>query len=155
MIPQINIITVVDVVGALSSDSLEENLFMMDNSRSRLTTGQGTDKLCTGVTFTQVLNWHIWAIDVQVDLLPHGIRWFDSSKKPLSEEKSPCAKSKLYGAPSGSYWAAIVKLQEQIGEGRYYYQLGLEVNNRQEWWTNGFPSILIAKTIKPRPLVTG
>ena len=136
-IPQINIITVVDVVGALSDNTLYKNIYMMDNSRGLTTQHQGTEKLRSAVRHGQVINWHSWPIDVQTDVKIQNIVWYDRFE--------PCVKLKEYSAPGiDSYWAGIVKLSnelneteqpptqetERIASGCYYYQLTLKMGDR-------------------------
>ena len=124
IIPQINIWTAIDVIGALKRGTLSGNLYMMDNSRSPLTSGQGTETLSSAVKFTQVLNWHVMAIDVQTHISIHKIIFHSDDANP------PCEKLKRYGAPSGDYWAGIVNLESAIKGGFYYYQIEFDVNGR-------------------------
>ncbi|MEU6387822.1 hypothetical protein [Streptomyces sp. NPDC046939] len=63
--PQVNIVAVVDVIGALSGGTLlNGNLCMMDNS-DHDSTGQGTPYLCTAVRPGQVVQWTVLAVDLQ------------------------------------------------------------------------------------------
>ncbi|MFI6644950.1 hypothetical protein [Streptomyces sp. NPDC050504] len=62
---QINIACVVDVIGALSINSLEAgNLCLIDDGPFQ-STGQGTPGLCTVVRPGQVINWYPLAVDLQ------------------------------------------------------------------------------------------
>jgi hypothetical protein len=61
----INIVMLVDVIGALSDRSLlNDNLCMMDNGPSD-STGQGTTMLCTHCQPGQTINWVLYAVDLQ------------------------------------------------------------------------------------------
>jgi hypothetical protein len=63
--PQVNIVAVVDVIGALSAGTLlNGNLCMMDNG-DHDSTGQGTPYLCTAVRPGQVVQWSVLAVDLQ------------------------------------------------------------------------------------------
>ena len=137
IIPQINIWTVVDVIGSLKKGTLSGNLYMMDNSRSPLSSGQGGEALSSAVKFTQVINWHVMGIDVQTDI-------FISKIVFLNEEITvPCAKLKKYGAPSGDYWAGIVNPDTVIQGGIYYYQIEFDMNGRT-MLMDSYPSIYVS-----------
>lgn len=129
MIPQINIVTVVDVIGTLSAGTLSGNMYMMDNTRSELTSGQGTGSLSSAVRHAQVLNWHVWPVDVQTDVRINNITFYDYDST-ITPQDTPCAKLKRYGAPSGDYWAAVVNLPGVIESGLYYYQIEFDIGRK-------------------------
>ncbi|MEV0614376.1 hypothetical protein AB0I81_13705 [Nonomuraea sp. NPDC050404] len=63
--PQVSIIALVDVIGALSSRSLlDGNLVMIDDG-SFASRAQGTPELCTIVQPGQVVQWTALAVDLQ------------------------------------------------------------------------------------------
>ncbi|WP_409060384.1 hypothetical protein [Streptomyces sp. SYP-A7185] len=65
MKPQVNIIAVVDVIGALSGSTLlDGNLCMMDDG-GHDSAHQGTPDLCTVVRPGQVVSWTALAVDLQ------------------------------------------------------------------------------------------
>ncbi|MEU6672940.1 hypothetical protein [Streptomyces sp. NPDC046925] len=65
MKPQVNIIAVVDVIGALSGSTLlNGNLCMMDDGEHN-SAHQGTPDLCTVVQPGQVVSWTALAVDLQ------------------------------------------------------------------------------------------
>ncbi|GAA3096869.1 hypothetical protein ACFQ0X_10335 [Streptomyces rectiviolaceus] len=65
MKPQVNIIAVVDVIGALSGSTLlNGNLCMMDDG-GHSSAHQGTPDLCTVVRPGQVVSWTALAVDLQ------------------------------------------------------------------------------------------
>lgn len=138
MIPQLNLITLVNTVAVLSDESFNNNLNMVDNSRGDRTSGQGTDSLCTHTCYGQVLNWHVWAINVQMDVMVSGIRWYKDGKLIEDPAEEPVLKSKFYGAPSGSYWAAVVNNVK----GYYQYQLKIKMQGKEAWMTS-FPQIFV------------
>jgi len=125
IIPQINIFSVVDVIGALKNGNLSGNYYVMDNSRSQQTTGQGTEALSTSVYFTQVINWHVAPIDVQTDIRLSNVLFY------TKKDDTPCLKLKKYGAPSGDYWAGIVSLPSLIADGLYKYKLEFDMGGRR------------------------
>jgi hypothetical protein len=140
MIPQLNIISMIDAIAVMSDDSYEGNFHMVDNSRGKLTTGKGTDSLSTQTCHGQVFNWHVWPINVQMDVVVCGIRWYRDGALITNPDDEPVAASKFYGAPSGSYWAAIVKNVDGI----YQYQLQVNIAGDKSWITS-FPQILVTK----------
>lgn len=138
IIPQINIWCAIDVIGAFKKETLSGNLHMMDNSRSPISSGQGSEALSSAVKFTQVINWHVMAIDVQTDIFISNIRFFNE------KEDIPCAKFKKYGAPSGDYWAGIVNETSAMVGGIYYYQMEFDMNGRT-MLMDTFPSIYVSE----------
>ncbi|MFJ8039642.1 hypothetical protein ACIRBX_03890 [Kitasatospora sp. NPDC096147] len=65
MKPKVNIIVLVDVIGALSDGTLHNgNLSLVDDAELR-STGQGTTELCTVVSPGQVVGWTVLAVDLQ------------------------------------------------------------------------------------------
>jgi len=130
MIPQINIISVVDVIGALSSGSLKNNLFMMDNRRtSRVSAGIGTDALTTHATHAQVLNWHVIGIDLQTDVQIKKITFYQNGVAVTAKD-TPCARLQKYGAPSGHYWAGVINYSSIIQSGVYQYLIEFDMGRK-------------------------
>ena len=121
--PQINIMTMIDVIGSLSDGKLQGNIYMMDNSRSSHTTGQGTGGLGSVVQFGQVINWHILPIDVQTDVRITKVIWVG---------ENPCLKLQKYGLPGDMppYYAGIVGLDVDNPQD-YAGIVSLEVDNPQ------------------------
>ncbi len=140
MIPQLNILSVVDVIGALRSGSLDGKLFMVDNSPANHagsgvggcvpSSGLGTDTLATGVRFAQVLNWHVLGIDFQTDVQIQKISFFQGGQ-PITAAGTPCVRLGRYGAPSGEYWAGVVNFGKVIRPGEYQYLIEFNVNGRR------------------------
>ncbi len=154
MIPQINILSVVDVIGALSTGTLQRSLYIVDNhpancaplpaddpppaghghrpprgqpSQTVRSSGLTTRTLLTHVTFGQVLNWHATGIDFQTDVQIKNIIFFRHGEV-ITAKDTPCAKLGLYGAPSGEYWAGLVNLK--IKPGDYQYKIEFSMNGR-------------------------
>jgi hypothetical protein len=147
MIPQINILLAVDVIGALSAGSLANALRMMDNhpancrpipppllaggrpSQGVASEGLGTAALTTTASYAQVLNWHAVGIDFQTEAQITGIRFFRNGQ-PVTAKDTPCARLGRYGAPSGDYWAGVVNAPEAIEPGVYRYKIDFLLNGR-------------------------
>jgi len=129
MLAQLNIVTLVDVIGALSSGQLEGNFYIADNSRSARSSGQGTPGLITGTTYAQVLNWHVWAIDVQSSVHIEGIHFYRNGEL-ITDADTPCAKLKKFGAPSGDYWAGVINVSSLIEGGLYQYKIDYNLHGK-------------------------
>ncbi|WP_404187867.1 hypothetical protein [Streptomyces tauricus] len=127
--PQINIIAVVDVIGALSGGTLHNgNLCLVDNAGEE-STGQGTAHLRTTVRPGQVVQWSALAVDLQTPVEIRSITFLgeDGSVTPATRTAADGNGDKLDLA----HWAGVVppslpsgtpfkyRLELQMYEGRY------------------------------------
>lgn len=138
---QLNIVVFVDVRKAIEENSLENAVFMIDNSVNSL--GQATPALQTCCKQGQVLNWIVYAMDM--DRRPDG-SWPPLARisnivflEEGSSDVSPvrvCQDLKIYGSvdkirskytPVYYYWAGAVPVE--FPEGVYRYRLVLELEN--------------------------
>lgn len=138
---QLNIVTFVDVRKAVCACSTDNAVFMMDNSVGSL--GQGTSRLQTCCKQGQVLNWIIYAMDM--DRRPDGswppmarinnIVFLDGEGGDVSSIRV-CEDLKIFGPPDKIrsaytpvyyYWAGTVPIE--LPEGVYRYRLVLELEN--------------------------
>ena len=129
MIAQINIFTLVDVIGALATGKLTDNIYMTDNRRGSRTSGLGTGTLTSDVTYTQVLNWHVMAIDLQADVQINKITFYRNGL-PITVADTPCARLQQYGAPSGRYWAGVINYPTLIEAGNYQYLIEFDIGKK-------------------------
>jgi hypothetical protein len=127
--PHVNIVVLVDAVGALSDQTLNNgNLSLVDDGPfgSR---GQGTTELCTVVVPGQVVQWTAIAIDVQTTAEISAISFLP----PGGGEPEPVAREALGGGHENldlKVWEGIVpahlargvpyryRLEVQMHEGR-------------------------------------
>lgn len=80
---QVNIIALVDVIGALSGQTLGDgNLGLVDDSEYD-STGRGTPELCTLVTAGQVVQWSALAVDVQTPLIIKDLVFLGADGAPV------------------------------------------------------------------------
>jgi len=114
--PIINIVTVVDVIRALSTGSLKDGLYMMDTGWN--SEGQGTSRLTTACYPGQRIHWIIRAIDVQT---PASIRDITFPRGP-----GDAAPTHGFGAEPAAgatltwrYWSGIVPAYLRCGLYRY------------------------------------
>jgi hypothetical protein len=86
--PKVNIIAVVDVIRALSQETLDNgNLSLVDDG-SFDSSGQGTPELCTVVAPGQVVQWSALAVDVQTPVAIQSITFLGGdggSPGPVNE----------------------------------------------------------------------
>ncbi|MCX4670922.1 hypothetical protein OG453_30215 [Streptomyces sp. NBC_01381] len=95
MKPQVNIIAVVDVIGALSGSTLlDGNLCMMDDGGHN-SAHQGTPNLCTVVKPGQVVSWSALAVDLQTPVEIKNISFVPADKSADQPASRPA------GQPAG------------------------------------------------------
>ncbi|MDO9105753.1 MAG: hypothetical protein Q7U57_12440 [Methylovulum sp.] len=130
---QININIAVDVIGALSDQTLHNHLFMMDNSVFN-STGQGTDGLSTLCRPGQVIQWVAYAIDLQTPVSIKNISFIGADNKhDIENDIDP-----ISGNPDLNAWTGIVPWYMELGM-PYKYKLALQMGE-------GANSILYADT---------
>jgi len=124
---QININIAVDVVKALSEKTLEDNMYMMDNSAFG-SVHQGTEKLRTECQPGQTIHWIVYAIDLQTPVTIKNITFISSDGEPQAEN----TESNNYSYtdnPDLKTWTGILpymvcgkeyryRLELQMGEGK-------------------------------------
>jgi hypothetical protein len=141
---QLNIVIFVDVQKAIKSGTLNDCVYMMDNSPT--STGQGTSRLQTVCKQGQTLNWIIYAMDA--DRRPDGT-WPPSVRiknivfKEDGDDEDVlmykiCEDLKIYGGPDKIrshntpayyYWAGTVSYN--LPAALYKYRLILELENEE------------------------
>lgn len=146
---QLNIVTLVNVRRATATGSLDDALFMMDNSIGGI--GQGTSELETICKQGQVLNWIIRPIEMEKR--PDGnwppmpkitnLVFLDIEKGDEEDvaERRIFTELKIYGMPDFMrsqytpvyyYWAGTIQSTAPPGVYRYRLVLELEQENTRE-----------------------
>ncbi|GAA1896646.1 hypothetical protein GCM10009837_18440 [Streptomyces durmitorensis] len=99
---QVNIIAVVDVIGALSGSTLlDGNLCMMDDGGHN-SAHQGTPNLCTVVKPGQVVSWSALAVDLQTPVEIKNISFVPADQNGhTSGQTSGQAQSQTQGQGQG------------------------------------------------------
>lgn len=141
MIPQINVLSVVDVIGALNAGTLNGNLFMTSNRQGKHTSGQGTNALVSDATYAQVFNWHVAPIDFQTEIEIRKIVFYRHGV-PVTAANTPWVRLGKYGAPSGDYWAGVVNFSSRVEAGVYQYQIEFDIG-RKVLTMDSFASVVI------------
>ncbi|MDB5655652.1 MAG: hypothetical protein JWQ94_3265 [Tardiphaga sp.] len=117
----INIVTVVDVISALSKGSLHGSLHMMDTSWC--SEHKGTADLATACYPGQHINWIVHAIDVQTPVLISAINILNGDNDPAVRAQP--TKPQFGGAPHWFYWSGVVPYH--LAPGLYHYRLKLQL----------------------------
>jgi hypothetical protein len=117
----INIVTIVDVIGALSKGALRDNLYMADNGWD--SAGKGTAELATACHPGQRINWVVHAIDVQTPVLIAAITFLSTDN--ISPVPELVIAPGFGAAPQWFYWAG--SLPCHLPPGLYGYRLQLQL----------------------------
>lgn len=128
MIVQLNIVIVVDVNKALTTNNISNSIYMVDNSLN--SSNKGTSSLSTNVSEGQVINWIIY---------PMNTSSYSARVNKISFiDEDVCIKLNTYGekignfdsAPTYNYWAGMVNID--LEKRKYSYKLQLELSNQFE-----------------------
>lgn len=110
MKPTVNIIALVDVIGALSDGTLGNGNLSLADDGSFDSTGQGTPQLCTLVAPGQVVRWTALAVDVQTPVEIQSITFLGGADSP----EAPAPDAEPDGQPTAEenldllVWEGIV-----------------------------------------------
>jgi hypothetical protein len=126
---QININIAVDVTKALSEQTLEKSIYMMDDSLLG-STGQGTGELTTVCQPGQAIRWVVYAIDLQTSVSIKNISFIAAAGKYESSEAIKGGQPEA--DPDAKEWIGILPYMEpglkyayrvelQMGKGEYGY----------------------------------
>lgn len=125
---KININIAVDVVAALSEQTLHNHIFMMDNSIYN-SSCQGTSNLTTSCKPGQIIQWVTYAIDLQTPVAIKNISFITTKNDTYNKEESNFAHNEQDNLDSKN-WTGIVpwymtpyipyryRLEIQMGEGQ-------------------------------------
>lgn len=125
LVQTINIVTMVDVIGALSNGTLRQNIFMADNGPC--SHDNGTDALITACNPGQCVTWMIHPIDVQSPVLITAITFLNIAKEEDTKALSRAFDHPpgLGGDPHWFCWSGIVPCY--LKPGLYRYSLKLQM----------------------------
>lgn len=106
----------VDVIKALSEKSLDNSLYMMDDSPWG-SCSQGTPQLCTSCMPGQTIHWAVYPLDLQTSVAIRGISFRTCGGECELPEENPGLKT----------WTGVVPCMEK-GH-RYVYRLTLQMGH--------------------------
>lgn len=104
----------VDVIRALSENSLENSLYLMDDSAAD-SRNQCTPDLCTACLPGQTVHWVAYALDLQTPVSIRSISFLELSGEDELPDENPGLNT----------WMAVLPCME-TGH-RYFYRLSLQM----------------------------
>ena len=115
----VNIIAVVDVIGALSDSTLGNGNLCLADDGSFDSTGQGTTDLCTIVAPGQTVQWTAVAVDVQTPVEIQSITFIggeagsgvpaeQTDQTDQTDQTGRPGQTENSGNPDANVWAGIV-----------------------------------------------
>ena len=122
MPPKITIVVAVDTIAALSEQTPENNVFLMDDSPFT-NAGKGTSRLVTSCCAGQQIEWIVRAIDLQTPVAIRGIS-FAAPGRSLASTPSDAAEAPADPHLDRFAWTGIVPGTMVIGQ-EYRYQLDI------------------------------
>jgi hypothetical protein len=125
MKPNVNIIAVVDVIGALSSLTLDNGNLCLADDGAFDSGGQGTPELCTVVAPGQVVQWSAVAVDVQTPIEIQSITFIgDAASAPAP---APAEQPAASENPDANVWTGVFPAGLTPGV-PYKYRLTLKMH---------------------------
>lgn len=114
----INVLIVVDTVGALSSETLQDNVYLADNNHYLGSWGQGTNTLHTVVQNGQQINWAVAAIAPSNEVIITGFTGAMITDKICIPKESGLAQATI--------WSGTVQTQGDISPWGYTITLTID-----------------------------
>jgi hypothetical protein len=128
----ITIASVIDVVGALASDSLSGEVYFMDTNKANGSTGQGTENLKTVVEKGDRLVWTVIFLECEAY----------AAIDEIIIDKNYCEpEKKTYEGTDVSYWSGTVKKDVKFVP----YTIKFKVGTRAESIPTASPLYLVGK----------
>jgi hypothetical protein len=156
---QLNIVLLVDVANTLATNSLEGNVFMLDNSPD--SPNKGTARLQTVCQQGQVLNWLVYSMDseqrydgswppsarilniVVLDETGEGVSLFQA----YAQFRAYGAPDKLRSPFTPVYYYVAGTVMPDLPPGNYKYRVILEIDTNDRAATRymefGSPSLMV------------
>ncbi len=130
----ITIATVIDVVGALASDTLSEHIYLMDTNKANGSTGLGTENLKTMVKKGDRLVWTLLTLECEAYAIIEDIIIDKDYCKP---------KKKTYEGTDITYWVGTVKKDVKVAP----YKIKFKVGSRVQEMTIASTPCLVGKGV--------
>jgi hypothetical protein len=127
----VSVLSVIDVISALSDGTLSKNIYLYDNNKAGGSTGQGTSALASNVTQGDTLVWTTMAIEPEVFVEIASITMDPTYCKPIKG---------FYPGTDVAFWSGVVlkdigTLQYEVGytvgtrDGGFKWKLNLAGNS--------------------------
>lgn len=118
---EVSVIVIVDTQGALSSNDLGSNVYMVDTHKHVGSGNEGQDELQTACQENQVLNWRVEAVSPDGDVAITGFtgamvdqKWCQPAPQGISQNQ---------------FWSGTV--QSQGGTGTVQYSIVLDLGGKE------------------------
>jgi hypothetical protein len=118
---EIDILIVVDAMGALSSNDLGSNVYLIDTNKYFGSGGEGQEELQTACKNGQVINWRVSSISPSNDVEITGFTGQIIDQKICQPVQQ--------GINQDIYW--VGEVQTQGSTGNYQYSVTLTLDGRQ------------------------
>ncbi|MFM5997488.1 MAG: hypothetical protein ACKPGB_21240 [Dolichospermum sp.] len=132
MAKTITIASVIDVVGALATDSLSGQVYFTDTEKASGSTGHGTENLKTIVSVGDVLVWTVTFLECEA---------YAAIDEIIIDKKYCEPEKKVYEGTDVSYWSGTVKENVQLVP----YTIKFNVGTRAESIATASPLYLVGK----------
>lgn len=132
----INIVALVDVVGALASDTLDQNIYLIDNNKENGSSGEGTEILKTVVEDGDTIIWNIAPIEPEAY----------ASIADIQIDNNFCeTEEKRFEESDITYWSG--KVRGDSKEKYVYYKLKIKLGiHEKELVTENSPCLVFSTT---------
>lgn len=117
----VDVLVVVDTVGALASGDLQSNVYLVDTNKYIGSWNEGNCELETVCRDTQMLKWRVVSIDPDSDVEIAGF-----TGDMINQEI--CSPTKV-GIGQDIYWEGTVETRGHSG--RYQYSVTISIDGRQ------------------------
>jgi hypothetical protein len=114
----IDVLIVVDVEGALASNDLQDNVYLIDTNKYVGSGNEGQAELKTVCQDTQPISWSVVPVSPanDVDIVQFTGRMVNDK----------ICVPKQYTMPGGTYWQGVVEAQGMTGEQQYSVVLTMD-----------------------------
>lgn len=126
--------SVIDVVGALATDSLKGQVYFMDTNKPNGSTGQGTEELKTVVSEGDRLVWTVTFLECEA---------YAAIEEIIIDKEYCEPKKEIYEGTDVSYWVGTVKKDVTI----LPYNLKFLLGTRAESMPTATSLFLIGKRV--------
>ena len=117
----VNVLVVVDALGASSGGSLQNNVYMIDSRKYMGSWSEGQCELTTVCNDSDIIQWTIAPVDSGTDVRITGFTGDMVTSKVCTPQEQ--------GLSGAKYWAGRVEAQGRTG--RVQYSLTVMIDNQQ------------------------
>lgn len=133
----ITIVTVIDVVGALATESIKGNIYLMDTNKQNGSWGQGTENLRTVAEKGDKLVWTVQSLECEA---------YASIEDILIDPEYCEPKKETYEGTDVTYWVGTIKKDIKA----IPYQTRFRLGTREEPMANPSSPFLVGKGYKAK-----